>query len=54
MAVAAVWGTEFVQFLAALAVLHSDEWKNRMNCTRMMRRNNESIQKRITVQVENS
>ena len=29
--VAAVWGTEFIQFLAAAAILHWDELKNRMN-----------------------
>ena len=34
--VAAVWGTEHIQFLAALAVLHWDDLKNRMNCTRMI------------------
>ena len=34
--VAAVWGTEFIQFLAAHAILHQDEWKNRMNGTRMI------------------
>ena len=32
--VAAVWGIEFLQFLAALAILHQDDMKNRMNCTR--------------------
>ena len=30
------WGTEFIQFLAALAVMLKDELKNRMNCTRMI------------------
>ena len=34
--VAAVWGTVFIQFLAALAVFNSDDLKNRMNCTRMI------------------
>ena len=29
--VAAVWGKEFIQFLAALAILHKDDCKNRMN-----------------------
>ena len=29
--VAAAWGTEFNQFLAAVAVLHKDDLKNRMN-----------------------
>ena len=29
--VAAVWGTEFTQFLAALAFLHKDDMKKRMN-----------------------
>ena len=28
--VAAVWGTEFIQFLAALAILHHNDFKNRM------------------------
>ena len=28
--VAAVWGTEFLQFLAALAVFHYDDVKNKM------------------------
>ena len=40
--IAAVWGTELIQFRAALAILHQDElkylhqddMKNRMNCTR--------------------
>ena len=27
---AAVWGTEFIQFLAVLAILHQDVLKNRM------------------------
>ena len=34
--VAAVWGTEFIQFLAVLAILHMDELKNKMNCIRMI------------------
>ena len=29
-------GTEVIQFLAALAVLHWEDLKNRMNCTRMI------------------
>ena len=29
--VAAAWGTELIQFLAALAILHQDDLKNRMN-----------------------
>ena len=29
--VATVWRTEFIQFLAALAILHQDYLKNRMN-----------------------
>ena len=29
--VAAFWGTEFIQFLAELAVLHQDDMKKRMN-----------------------
>ena len=37
--VAAVWGTEFIPFLAALAVLHHDDLKIRMNGTRMIRMN---------------
>ena len=32
--VAAVLGTEFIQFLAAPAVLHYDHLKNSINCTR--------------------
>ena len=32
-AVASVWGADFVQFLAALAVLTWSIWKNRMNTT---------------------
>ena len=34
--VAAVRGTEFITFLAALAVLHQDDMKKIMNCTRML------------------
>ena len=34
--VAAVWGTEFSKLLAALAVLHQDDMKKRMNRTRMI------------------
>ena len=29
--VAAVWGTELIQFLATLAILHKDDLKKRMN-----------------------
>ena len=29
--VAAAWGTELIQFLAALAILHQDDLKNSMN-----------------------
>ena len=29
--VAAIWGTEFIQFLAAVAVLHQDDLKKEMN-----------------------
>ena len=31
--VAASWGTELLPFLAALAILHPDELKNRLICT---------------------
>ena len=31
--VAAVWGTEFIQFLAALAILNQDDLKNMMNAS---------------------
>ena len=31
--VAASWGTAFLQFLVALAILHKDELKNRLICT---------------------
>ena len=30
--VAISWGTEMLQFLAALAILHQDYLKNRLNC----------------------
>ena len=30
----AVWGTEFIKFVAALAIFHWNELKNMMNCTR--------------------
>ena len=30
----AAWGAELIQFFAALAILHQDDLKNRMNCTR--------------------
>ena len=36
--VAAVWGTEFNQFLAELAILYYEDLKNRMNCTRLIGR----------------
>ena len=29
--VAAVWGTELIKFLAALAIFHQDDLKNRIN-----------------------
>ena len=29
--VAAVWGTELIQFIAALTILHQDDWKKGMN-----------------------
>ena len=32
--VAAAWGAELIQFLAALAILHQDDLKNMMNCVR--------------------
>ena len=31
--VAAAWGTECIQFLAALAILHQDDMKRSMNCS---------------------
>ena len=31
--VASVWGAEYIQFLAALAVLKWDDLKNRLSCT---------------------
>ena len=34
--VASVWGTECIQFLAAPTILHQDELKKRMNCTRLI------------------
>ena len=34
--VGAVWGTEFIQLLAMLSILHQDDLKNRINCTRMI------------------
>ena len=37
--VAAVWGTEFIQFLAALAIFHQDYMKKGRNCTKMIGRN---------------
>ena len=43
--VAAVWGTEFIQFLAAQATFHQDDLKNMMNCTQdnLKNRMNSSI-----------
>ena len=32
--VIAAWGAALIQFLAALAILHQENLKNRMNCTR--------------------
>ena len=32
--VATAWGAESIHFFATLAILHQDERKNRMNCTR--------------------
>ena len=32
--VAAAWGAELIQFFAMQAILHQDDLKNRMNCTR--------------------
>ena len=32
--VAAAWGAELIEFLAALAILHQDDLKNRVNLTR--------------------
>ena len=34
--IAAVWGIELIQLLATLSVLHQDDMKKRMNCTRMI------------------
>ena len=34
--VAAVWGTEFIRILAALAILHQNDMKKEINCTRMI------------------
>ena len=36
--VIAVLGTELIQFLSMLAIIHQDDLKNRMNCTSMMSR----------------
>ena len=36
--VAATWGAELLQFLAALSILHQDDWKNWMKCARTIRR----------------
>ena len=38
--VVAAWGAEFLEFLASLAVLHQDDLKNWMNCTRTDEMNN--------------
>ena len=34
--IAAVWGTEFIHFLAQLAIVHQNDLNNRTNCTRMI------------------
>ena len=34
--VAAVWGAELMPVLAALAILHLDDLRKRVNCTRMI------------------
>ena len=31
--VAAIWGEEFIKYLAALAAFHWDDLKNRLKCT---------------------
>ena len=36
MVVADVWGAEFIQYLAAQAILHQDDMKKRMSCARMI------------------
>ena len=36
LVVADVWGTEFIQILAALAVLYQDDMEKRIKCTRMI------------------
>ena len=37
--VASVWGAEFVQFLAALAILPSSFWKKRLNSAGLFGKN---------------
>ena len=32
--IAAAWGAEAINFFASLDILHHDDFKNRMNCTR--------------------
>ena len=32
--VAAAWRAEWIKFIAALAILHQDDLKNRMKCTK--------------------
>ena len=32
--IAAAWGAEAIHFFASLDILHHDDFKNRMNCTR--------------------
>ena len=34
--VAAAWGAELNKFLAAQAILHQDDLKNNVNCTRII------------------
>ena len=36
--VAAVWGTEFIKFLVALAGLHQADMKKWIHCTRMIKK----------------
>ena len=36
LVVADVWGTEFIQILAALAVLYQVDMEKRIKCTRMI------------------
>ena len=37
--VASVWGTEFIQFLAALDIFNDDDFEKRMNIIKANRRN---------------